>query len=144
MNWGKTMKYILELSEEQAETIKVALEEYFRLRMNQTWNFADDICVEGFDYKNHSDKEFHDRIVQRDMFRAELEKLLNLVHPLRFIGGKFRERTIETLRAQDVWQVIRHRLWMDRHGNEDDWCVSAREPMCTSGELLPKMERVEE
>ena len=28
------MRYTLELSEEQAEIIKIALEEYFRLRMN--------------------------------------------------------------------------------------------------------------
>ena len=34
------MRYTFELSEEQAEIIKIALEEYFRLRMNQTWDFA--------------------------------------------------------------------------------------------------------
>lgn len=33
------MRYTLELSEEQAEIVKIALEEYFRLRMNQTWDF---------------------------------------------------------------------------------------------------------
>ena len=37
------MKYTLEITEKQAEIIKIALEEYFRLRMNQTWDFADDI-----------------------------------------------------------------------------------------------------
>lgn len=40
------MRYTLELSEEQAEIIKIALEEYFRLRMNQTWDFADSLCFE--------------------------------------------------------------------------------------------------
>ena len=40
------MKYKLELSEEQVEIIKIALEEYFRLRMNQTWDFADSLCFE--------------------------------------------------------------------------------------------------
>ena len=35
------IRYTLELSEEQSEIIKIALEEYFRLRMNQTWDFAD-------------------------------------------------------------------------------------------------------
>lgn len=34
------MKYALELSEDQAEIIKIALEEYFRLRMKQTGDFA--------------------------------------------------------------------------------------------------------
>ena len=138
------MRYALELSEEQAEIIKIATEEYFRLRMNQTRDFADDICFERFDYKNHTPEEFDEQIKRRDMFRDELEKLLNVAHQLQFIGGKFRERTIEMRRAQDIWQVIRHRLWKDRHGDKDDWCVDAREPMCMTGEPLPKMERVEE
>lgn len=137
-------RYTLELSEKQAEIIKIALEEYFRLRMNQTWDFADDICFDGFNYKNHTEGDFNERIERRDLFRDELEKLLNTVHPIRLRGGKFREQTIEMRRAQDIWQVIRHRLWKDRHGDKDDWCVDAREPMCMTGEPLPKMERVEE
>ena len=138
------MRYTLELSEEQAEIIKIALEEYFRMRMNQTLDFADDICFEGFDYKNHTKEDFNERIERRDMFCDELEKLLNVVHPLHFIGNKFREQTIEMQRAQDVWQVIRHRLWKDRHGDKDDLCVDAREPMPMTGEPLPKMEVIEE
>ena len=138
------MRYTLELSEEQAEIIKIALEEYFRLRMNQTWDFADDICFNGFNYENHTKEDFDERIECRDMFRDKFEKLLNTVHPLQFRGGKFREQTIEMLRAQDIWQVIRHKLWKDRHRDGCDWCVDAREPMCMTGEPLPKMERVEE
>ena len=138
------MRYTHEISEEQAEIIKVALEEYFRLRMNQTWDFADDICFEGFDCGSHTPEDFDERIERRDMFRDELGKLLNIVHPLQFRGGKFREQTIEMRRAQDIWQVIRHRLWKDRHSDKDDWCVDAREPMPMTDEPLPKMERVEE
>ena len=109
------MRYALELSEKQAEIIKIALEEYFRLRMNQTWDFADDICFNGFNYENHTKEDFNERIERRDMFRDEFDKLLNTVHPLQFRGGKFREQTIEMRRAQDIWQVIRHDLWIDRH-----------------------------
>lgn len=137
------MKYILKLSEKQAEIIKIALEEYFRLRMNQTWDFADDICFEDLK-ENHTEEEFNKCIENRDMFRDELEKLLNKVHPLQFRGNKFREQTIEMRRAQDVWQVIRHKLWIDRHGDEYSWCVDAREPIKMSDEPLPKMEDVEE
>ena len=137
-------RYTLELSEEQAEIIKIALEEYFRLRMNQTRDFADDICFEGFNYEDHTPEDFDERIERRDMLQDELAKLLNTVHPLQFRGNKFREKTIEMRRAQDIWQVIRHRLWKDRRGDKNDWCVDAREPMCMTGEPLPKMERVEE
>ena len=136
-------RYTLELSEEQAEIIKIALEEYFRLRMNQTWDFANDICFEGYGFKKRTQEEFNKCIENRDMFRDELEKLLNTVHPLRFRGNKFREQTIEMRRAQDIWQVIRHRLWKDRHGDKDDWCVDSREPMSMADEPLPKMERME-
>ena len=134
-------RYTLELSEKQAEIIKIALEEYFRLRMNQTWVFADDICFEDLK-KNHTDEEFNKCIENRDMFRDELEKLLNKVHPLQFRGNKFREKTIEMRRAQDIWQVIRHKLWIDRNGDKDDWCADSREPMPMSDEPLPKMKGI--
>ena len=133
------IRYTLELSEEQAEIIKIALEEYFRLRMNQTWNFADDICFEDLK-ENHTEEEFNKCIENRDMFRDELEKLLNKVHPLQFRGNKFREQTIEMRRAQDIWQVIRHKLYLDRGGDPNGWSVDAREPIKMSDEPLPKME----
>ena len=134
------MKYILEVSEEQAEVIKIALEEYFRLRMNQTWYFADDICFDGFDYKNHTEDEFNYRIMCRDLFQDKLKKLMDFVHPLQFKDCELRGQTIEMRRAQDIWQVIRHTLWGYRSGDKDDWCVDAREPMSMTGEPLPKME----
>ena len=137
------MKYTLEISEKQAEIIKIALEEYFRLRMNQTWDFADSLCFED-SKENLSEEEFYSRIEQRDMFRDKLQKLLDMVHPLQFGGGNFRKQTILMLRAQDIWQVVRHRLWKDRHGDKNDWCVDSREPMPMTDEPLPKMERVEE
>ena len=136
------MKYTLEISEKQAEIIKIALEEYFRLRMNQTWDFTDDICFDGFNYKNHTKEDFNERIERRDMFRDELEKLLNKVRPLQFSGNKFREQTIEMRRAQDVWQVIRHKLYIDRGGDPNGWCVDARKPMSMTGEPLPKMKGI--
>ena len=137
------MRYTLELSEEQAEIVKIALEEYFRLRMNQTWDFADDVCFEDLK-ENHTEEEFNKCIENRDMFRDELEKLLNKVHPLQFRGNKFREQTIEMRRAQDIQQVIRHKLYLERVGDPNDWSVDAREPMPMTDEPLPKIERVEE
>ena len=138
------MKYRMELSEDQAKIIKDALEEYFRLRMNQTWDFADDLCFEDFNYENHTNEEFNERIKLRDGFRDELQKLLNKYHPLQFTGYEFRKQTIEMRRAQDIWQVIRHKLWTDTHGDKDKWCVDSREPMSMTGEALPKMEKVKE
>lgn len=137
------IRYTLELSEEQAKIIKIALEEYFRLRMNQTRDFADDICFDGFDCGNHTKEDFNERMERRDLFKLELESLMNAVHPLQF-RGEFREQTIEMLRVQDIWQVIRHQLWNDRYGNKNDWCVDSRKPISMTGEALPKMERAED
>ena len=135
--------YKLEISEKQAEIIKTALEEYFRLRMNQTWDFADDICFEGFDYESQTEKDFNERIERREMFRKEFEKLLDKVHPLQLKAGIFREKTVEMLRAMDIWQVIRYKLWTSKHTDAYNWCVDSRKPMCMTNEPLPKMERVE-
>lgn len=136
------MQYILEVSDKQAEIMKIALEEYFRLRMNQTWDFADDICFEDL-FENHTKEEFNKCIENRDMFRDELEKLLNKVHSLRLGNNKVRKQTEEMLRAQDVWQVLRHVLYLDRGGSLNDPVVDVRIPMSKTGEELPVMKRKE-
>ena len=138
------MKYQLELSKEQTEIIKIALEEYFRLRMNQTWDFADDICFEGFNYQEHTPEDFDKRLENRDMFRDELKKLLDKVHSWWLKGGEYRKQTIEMRRAQDIWQVIRQRLYLDRGGDPNGWCVDAKDPIPTTNEPLPKITRIEE
>lgn len=138
------MRYQLELSKEQTEIIKIALEEYFRLRMNQTWDFADDICFEGFNYQEHTPEDFDKYLENRDMFRDELKKLLDKVHSCRLKGGEYRKQTIEMRRAQDIWQVIRQRLYLDRGGNLNGWSVDARDPLPTTNEPLPKIARIEE
>ena len=137
------MKYILEVSDKQAVIMKIALEEYFRLRMNQTWDFADDICFEGFDCSNHTKEEFNERIERRNMFENELEKLMNKVHPLQLGNNKVRKQTEEMLRAQDIWQVLRHVLYLDRVGNINDSVADVRVPMSRTGEKLPSMQRKE-
>ena len=152
------MQYILEVSDKQAEIIKISLEEYFRLRMNQTWDFADDICFEDLKMnhtreefnkcfedlkKNHTREEFNKCIENRDIFRDELEKLLNKVHPLQLGNNTVRKQTEEMLRAQDIWQVLRHVLYLDRGGNINDPVVDARIPMSRTGEELPVMKRKE-
>ena len=136
------MQYILKVSDKQAEIIKIALEEYFRLRMNQTWDFADDICFEDLS-ENHAKEEFNQCIENRDIFRDELEKLLNKVHPLQLGNNTVRKQTEEMLRAQDIWQVLRHVLYLDRGGNINDPVVDARIPMSRTGEELPVMKRKE-
>lgn len=137
------MKYTLEISEKQAEIIKIALEEYFRLRMNQWGDLANDLAFTGLDYGSHDGMDFNARIERRNGTQRILEAAMDIAQPMRQ-HGIYPEQTTEMLRAQDIWQVIRHQLWVDRHGDDDSWCVDSREPMCMSGEALPKMKGVAE
>lgn len=136
------MKYRLEVSEEQAEIIEMALKEYFDIRMNMTGEFANSICFEGIDPKNCTGDDLNERIRKRDLLREGLRHLLDYVHPMVISERYLREPTIETKRAQDIWAVIKYRLWIDRHGNEITWSVEAPKPM--TGEPLPKMEAIGE
>ena len=134
------MRYILELSEEQAEIIKIALEEYFRLRLNQWFDFTTDISLCGYKYDKsdlENDRKFDDYINRRNESQELFEKAFRTAQP------NYQMKTDEMMIAEDIWQVIRHKLWKDRHGDEDSWCVDSRNPMCMTGEPLPKMERME-
>lgn len=135
------MKYKLELSEEQAEIIKIALEEYFRLRMNQFFDFATDISLCGYEYDKNdpgNDKKFNDYINRRNESQELFEKAFRIAQP------NYQMKTDKMMIAEDIWQVIRHKLYLDRGEDPNDWCVDAREPIKMSDEPLPKMERTKE
>ena len=134
------MRYTLELSEEQAEIIKIALEEYFRLRLNQWFYFATNIALCGYEYDESepdNDKKFDDYINRRNESQELFEKAFRTAQP------NYQMKTDEMMIAEDIWQVIRHKLWIDRNGDKDDWCADSREPMPMTDEPLPKMERME-
>ena len=140
------MKYTLELTEKQAEIIKIALEEYFRIRMGQFDDLSRELAFTGFNYdksnKENSEK-FNVCVERMSSSQIVFEVALNVAQPMRK-HGVCPEQTIEMLQAQDIWQVIRHKLYIDRGGDPNGWCVDAREPLKMSDEPLPKMEVVEE
>lgn len=135
------MKYILEISEKQAEIIKVAMEEYFRLRMNQWNDFATSVAFSGCEHEklNKSNLEKFNACVER---RSSSERVfmaaMEVAQPTRQNCGSI-PQTEEMLIAQDIWQVIRHKLFLERGGDPNDSCVDAREPIQVSDEKLPVM-----
>ena len=137
------MRYTLELSEEQAEIIKIALEEYFRLRMGQFSDLSIDLSFAGCDGNNHNPEELNTRNERRWSAESVFKAALDVAQPMRK-HGVYPEQTIEMRRAQDIWQVIRHKLYLDRGGDPNGWSVDAREPIKLSDETLPKMERTKE
>ena len=134
-------RYTLELSEKQAKIIRIALEEYFRLRMNQFFDFATDISLCGYEYDKNdpgNDKKFNDYINRRNESQELFEKAFRTAQP------DYHMKTDEMMIAEDILQVIRHKLYLDRGGDPNGWNVDAREPLRISDEPLPKIERVEE
>lgn len=134
------MKYTLEISEKQAEIIKIALEEYFRLRLNQWFDFATNVSLCGYKYDKNdpgNDRKFDDYINRRNESQELFEKAFRTAQP------NYQMKTDEMMIAEDIWQVIRHKMYLDRGGDPNGWFVDAREPLKMSDEPLPKMEGVE-
>lgn len=130
-------KYRLELDEEQLSVVNEALEEYFRIRMGQWSDLANDLSSQNVDFCRdnpvvHS-KVFDRYIDTRDCIKEIFESVS------RILREGLRKKTPRMLVAEDIWQVIRHQQWIDR-GAKDDWCVDAREPMQFSDRPLPKIE----
>ena len=129
----------LKVSKEQIEIVKVVLEEYFRLRMNQWFDFCTEVAFTGYEYNKEdpeNDKRFMDCIERRNSSQSMFE------HATRVAAPRIdAPQTIEMLRAQDIWQVIRHQLFLDREGEKNSWCVDAYEPRSISGEKLPEIKK---
>lgn len=130
-------QYQIRLSWKQVIVIKDALEEYFRIRMNQWGDLADSLSSKNIDLspnnQNHEkifDKYLNDRDAVKEVFECAG----------RILWGyqQLNPKTEEQLIAEDIWQVIRHELWKSSVA-KDNWCVDSREPMRMSDEPLPEM-----
>lgn len=134
-------KYTLTITEKQAILIKEALEEYFRIRMNQWRDLADSLAMKNIDLS--PDNPNHERIFDRYIQdRDAVQKVLECVGRILWDGQR-NDKSNEQLMAEDIWQVIRHQLWKDST-NKVEWCVDAREPLRVSYEPLPEIKKVEE
>ena len=134
-------KYTLTITEKQAILIKEALEEYFRIRMNQWRDLADSLAMKNIDLS--PDNPNHERIFDRYIQdRDAVQKVLECVGRILWDGQR-NDKSNEQLMAEDIWQVIRHQLWKDSD-NKVEWCVDAREPLRVSDEPLPEIKKVEE
>ena len=127
-------KYVLEINETQAKIIRDALEEYFRIRMNQWSMLADSLALQNVDLspENPHHKEIFERFLCK---RDHAEIIFSSIG--RILGWDYgHKKTEEQMIAEDIWQVIRHEIWKNQE-NRSEWCVDSREPMQMSGEPLP-------
>lgn len=134
-------RYNLVITEKQAILIKDALEEYFRIRMNQWGDLADSLAMKNVDLSPGNPN--HERIFDRYITeRDAVQKVFECAGQILWDGQR-NDKSEEQLMVEDIWQVIRHQLWKDSE-NKVEWCVDAREPLRMSDEPLPEMKKVEE
>lgn len=143
----KEKMYRLTLSEQQLIEVKNALEMRFRLDLLQ-----DDMLTEilstmnnpDFSHDNPRHEEiFHDYINRRDHIHAIIVALFEIACPWSTRLSGNRKRDIHSLRVEDIWQVLRHQLWLDNE-NKQQWSVDSREALQCSDLELPKIERIDE
>lgn len=132
-------KYILTISKKQAVLLKDALEEYFRIRMNQWDMLANSLVLMNTNLSPECPnyKENFERFLCK---RDDVELVFETVG--KILGWSYRsKKSEEQLIAEDIWQVIRHQLWKDSE-NKNEWCVNSREPLKVSKEPLPEINKV--
>lgn len=126
-------KYRIEVTEEQARVIQKSLEEYFRLRLGQCWDFTDDFCAINCDLSasnpEHS-RIFDAYIHRRDAMRHVMQAAFHIGYgSLAFPEAK----TDDMLIAEDLWDSIRFVRGQSRWGS----------PLHVSEEPAAKIEKID-
>jgi len=101
------MKYTIELTDPQMSVTQKALEEYFRLRMGQDFEFCNDLASMNTDLS--PDNPNHDWIF--DMYIARRDHLQELLKAFFWIAfeptGHLKEKTDDMMIAECIWDAIR-------------------------------------
>lgn len=104
----KQAVYQITVTERQLKLINIALEEFFRIGLNQWWDLADRIskidCTLPPQDDPDRDRIFDRRIQRRDAVRIVLEAAGRILWP-----HGLDKQDEDNLLAQDIWQVFRHR-----------------------------------
>lgn len=125
----ESKKYTIELTENQVRVIQNALEEYFRLRMGQDFDFSMDMAMLNTDLspenQNH-DKLFDDYIKRRDHLRQLMRAYFGIAFEP---NGYLEAKTDDMLIAECIWDAIRCVRGLSRF----------EQPLHTGSEPVPKI-----
>ena len=126
-------KYTIELTENQVRVIQNALEEYFRLRMGQDFDFCNDIASLNVDLspENQNHKWLFDMYIAR---RDHMQEVMRAFFRIAFEPtGYLKEKTDNMLIAECIWNAIRCVRGLSR------W----EQPLHTGSEPVPRIEITE-
>ena len=134
--------YQITVTERQLKLINAALEEFFRIGLNQWGDLAERVANIGFEYppKDMPNRALvFDRHIQtRDTVRTVLEASGRSLWPYGLD-----KQDEDNLLAQDIWQVFRHQLWLDRPDRDKlNYCVDGNKPLIQTNEPAPKCVRI--
>lgn len=125
------MKYTITLTEKQISIVQRALEEWFRLRLGQTFDFADDLSSLGVDLSQDNPNHewlFDMHIANRDWIEEIMKGIFRV---LWGAYGAPKEKTEDMMIAECIWDAIRFARGQSR------W----NEPFHIGPEPVPKIEK---
>jgi hypothetical protein len=127
--------YEITVNENQLKAMRNALEEYFRLRLGQAYELIEDWAFGELDW-NAPKSEERDRAMDRAFLRRDdAAEVFRTAYRIAR-GNTYRNCSTETSRiCEDIWQVVRHQIWLDEDGPEKmPWSVDSRELFPVSSE----------
>ena len=130
--------YQLTCTEGQLRLINDAIEGYFRLLLGQYFDYADEIAFAGFDVKDHSEQDFDERILRRNLAMELFDAIYNRLFPAA------RETTPTENALIDIWGTIRHHLWLDREEPKPHGTVDSCPPLLRSEQPPVEVRRMKE
>ena len=110
-------KYRMTLTADQLRLIENALEEYFRLRMGQETDFANDLAGQNVDLSqdNPNHQRIFDMYVER---RDAIGEIMKAVFRIAFPPyGWPEKKTMDVMNAQEIWDAIRVATGRSRWGD---------------------------
>lgn len=133
--------YRITLTDNQLSLLEKAVESYFRVRMGQHFDLAEDVAFKGYD--RSSDKngstEFYERIRRRNDAQDLYDIAYRMACPAEPVGTEAMSNAI------DIWHVIRHQRWLDNPNvdHSDHWSTASDVTLQMGTEPLCKVERIE-
>ena len=103
-------QYNLTVSENQLRVIMISLESYFRTRLGQFRDLADDLVFCGFDHEPpHDDlweQEFDLRLHRRIDCEDMMDRAFLIAQPRPIAAKGYYEKTPDMMSAIDIWHVF--------------------------------------
>lgn len=137
--------YILVINEElifddlhDIRKILYVVEEFMRMRTRQFFDFTTDVAHNGWKYdksKPDNSKKFDEYIERRNKSEKMFEEAFKKIHPYTL------KKSEKVLLAQDMYDILKHQIYLDTPSMHNTWTVYSNPPMLHSNsKTIPKIQ----